>query len=136
MFTIDRLAKLDAIATAVFNALHSALDWLGLKYEDFLVNTTYRVVEAKARAVSKAEDKISALKDAHVAQEAAFEEAKASLKAKYHIAVGILEDKRYELDDALAADLAVAAQQLVAAGKDYDATVDAALDKLDVEVAK
>lgn len=134
MFTIDRLAKLDAIANAVFKALSAGLDWLGLKYEDFLINTTYRVVEAKAAAIDKAGAKISDLEDALVALEAEFEEAKARLQAKYHIALGILEDAHYEKDDALAADLAVAAQQLVAADKDYEATVKAAFAKLDVEI--
>ena len=134
MFTIDRLAKLDAIAATVFGALSSGLDWLGHKYEDFLVNTTYRVVEAKAAAIDKAGAKISDLEDALVALEAEFEEAKARLQAKYHIALGILEDTHYEKDDALAADLAVAVQQLVAADKDYEATVKAAFAKLDVEI--
>ena len=136
MFTIDRLAKLDAIATAVFTALRGGIIWLGDKYEDFLVDATYRVVEAKSRAVSKAEGKIDALNDARIALEADFEEAKARLKAKYQLALGVLEEERYDKDDALRADLAEAGQQLAAAGKDYDATVDAALVKLDVEVAK
>ena len=134
MFTIDRLVKLDAIANAVFKALRSGLDWLGLKYDDFLVNTTYRVVEAKAAAIDKAGAKISDLEDALVALEAEFDEAKARLQAKYHIALGILEDAHYEKDDALAADLAVAVQQLVAADKDYEATVKDAFAKLDVEI--
>ena len=134
MFTIERLAKLDAIATAVFTALRCGLDWLGEKYEDFLVNATYRVVEAKARAVDKVEDKISALKDAHIELEAGVEEAKARMKAEYHLAVGVLEEERFAKDDALAADWAEAQRQLSAAGMDYYATIEAALDKLDVEV--
>ena len=136
MFTIDRLAKLDDIATAVFAALRGGIDWLGLKYEDFLIDATYRVVEAKATAITKAEGKIDALVDAQTALEADFEEAKARLKAKYHLAVGVLEEERYAKADALRADLAEAAQQLVTADKDYDATVDAALAKLGWEVVK
>ena len=136
MFTIDRLAKLDAIATAVFTALRQGLDWLGDQYEDFLLDATYRVVEAKARAVNKAEEKVNALEDARIALEADFEEAKARLKAKYQLALGVLEDEIYEREDALLADLAQAARSLVDAGKDYDATVDAALVKLDWEIAK
>lgn len=140
MFTIDRLAKLDAIATAsataVLTALNSCIDWLDAKYEDFLINATYRVVEAKAAAIDKAEAKISDLEDELVALDAEFEESRARLQAKYHIALGILEDAHYEKDDALAADLAVAVQQRIAADKDYEATVKAALDKLDVEIVK
>ena len=136
MFTIDRLAKIDRIAARIIAALYRGVEWVGDHYEDFLVDATYRVVEAKSRAVSKAEGKIDALVDARIALEADFEEAKARLKAKYQLALGVLEEERYDKDDALRADLAEAAQQLVAAGKDYDATVDAALVKLDVEVAK
>lgn len=134
MFTIDRLAKIDNIATRIIAALYRGVEWVRDHYEDFLVNTTYRVVEAKAAAIDKAEAKISDLEDALVALEAEFEEAKARLQAKYHIALGILEDAHYEKDDALAADLAVAATLLVAADKDYEATVKAAFAKLDVEI--
>ena len=136
MLTIDRLAKIDRIAARIIAALYRGVEWVGDHYEDFLVDATYRVVEAKSRAVSKAEGKIDALVDARIALEADFEEAKARLKAKYQLALGVLEEERYDKDDALRADLAEAGQQLAAAGKDYDATVDAALVKLDVEVAK
>lgn len=134
MFTIDRLAKLDAIANAVFKALSSGLDWLNLKYEDFLVNTTYRVVEAKAAAIDKAEEKISALEDSRSALVAEGVEAKARLLAKHHIALAALKDEIYERYDALLADLAQAARTLAAANKDYEATTRAANDKLGVEV--
>ena len=136
MFTIDRLAKLDAIAAAVFSALRGGIIWLDEKYEGFLIDATYRVAAAKATAITKAEGKIDALVDAQTALEADFEEAKARLKAKYHLAVGVLEEERYAKADALRADLAEAAQQLVTADKDYDATVDAALAKLGWEVVK
>lgn len=134
MFTIDRLAKLDAIANAVFKALDSGLDWLGIKYEDFLVNTTYRVVEAKSRAIDKAADKISDLEDNRSALVAEGVEAKDRLLAKYRIALAVIEDELYEREDALLADLAQAARNLDAAGKDYDATIKAASDKLGVEI--
>ena len=134
MITIDRLAKLDAIANAVFKALSSGLDWLGLKYEDFLINTTYRVVEAKAAAIDKAEDKISALEDSRSALVAEGVEAKARLLAQHRIALSALEDEIYEREDALLADLAQAARTLVAVDKEYEATVKAAFAKLDVEI--
>ncbi len=134
MFTIDRLAKLDAIADAVFKALNSGLDWLGLKYEDFLANTAYRVVEAKERAIRKAEEKISALEDSRSELVAEGAEAKARLLAKHQIALSALADEIYEREDALLADLAQAAHTLAAAGKDYDATIQAASDKLGVEI--
>ena len=134
MITIDRLAKLDAIANAVFKALNSGLDWLGLKYEDFLINTTYRVVEAKAAAIDKAEDKISALEDSRSALVAEGVEAKARLLAQHRIALSALEDEIYEREDALLADLAQAARTLVAVDKEYEATVKAAFAKLGVEI--
>ena len=136
MFTIDRLAKLDAIATAVFTALRGGIMWMGEKYEDFLVNTTYRVVEAKARAVNKAEEKVNALEDSRSAIAAEGAEAKARLLAQHRIALSALADEIYEREDALLADLAMAERNLVDAGKDYDATVDEALVKLDVEIIK
>ena len=134
MSAIDKLAKIDAIATRIIYALRRGCGWVEDKYEDCLVDATYKVVEAKSRAVSKVEDKIAALEDAQIALEANFEEAKARLRAKYQLALGVLEEERYAKDDALRADLAEAVQKLVDAGKDYDATVDAALVKLNVKV--
>ena len=136
MFTIDRLAKLDAIATAVFTALRGGITWMGEKYEDFLVNTTYRVVEAKARAVNKAKERVNALEDSRSAIAAEGAEAKARLLAQHRIALSALADEIYEREDALLAGLALAARNLVDAGKDYDAAVDEALVKLDVEIIK
>ena len=134
MFTIDRLAKLDAIAHGVFTTLREGIDWLGEKYEDFLVNAAYRVAEAKARVASKLGDNINALEDAYNALGKDFEEAKACLKAKYQLALGALEEELDAKDDALRADLAEAVQKLVAANRDYDATIKAASDKLGVEI--
>ena len=134
MFTIDRLAKLDAIANAVFKALSSGLDWLGLKYEDFLVNTTYRVVEAKAAAIDKAEEKISDLEDAKAEVAASCSEAKAKLRADFERLVESLDNAQAEAEAAMHAKIADAALALVAADEDYEATVKAAFAKLDVEI--
>ena len=134
MFTIDRLAKLDAIAAAVFGALSSGLDWLGHKYEDFLVDAAYRVAEAKAAAIGKAEDKISDLEDARSELVAHGVEAKVLLQEKYKAALAALDKELAAKGDKLDTDLAAAAEALVAANKDYDATVRAAYDKLGVEV--
>lgn len=134
MFTIDRLAKIDAIATRTFAALRHGLDWLGDQYESRLVDATYRVVQTKNKALSKAEEKISALKESQRALVAEGVEAKARLRAMHRIALTELEDEIYEREDALLADIAQAARTLVAADKEYEATVRAANDKLGVEV--
>lgn len=134
MLTIDRLAKLDSLATRTFAALRYGLDWLGDQYEIRLVDATYRVAQAKTKAISKAKAKISALEDSRSAILVEIAEAKERLRAEYRIAMSALEDESYEREDALRADLAQAARTLVAAGKDYDATVKAASDKLGVEI--
>ena len=64
MLTIDRLAKIDNIAGSILVALHRGVEWIGDQYEASLVNAAYRVAEAKAAAIGKAEDKISDLEDA------------------------------------------------------------------------
>lgn len=134
MFTIDRLAKLDAIAAAVFKALSAGLDWLGLKYEDFLVNTTYRVVEAKAAAIDKAEAKISDLEDAKAEAAAKYSEAKAKLRADFERLVESLDNAQAKAEADIHDKIADAALALVAADKEYEATVKAAFAKLDVEI--
>ena len=134
MFTIDRLAKLDAIAAAVFGALSSGLDWLGNKYEDFLVNAAYRVAEAKAAAIGKAEDKISDLEDERAELVAYCAESQAILQQKYKAALDALSVEIAAKEDKINAAIAAAAEALVAATKDYDATVRDANDKLGVEV--
>lgn len=134
MFTIDRLAKLDAIANAVFKALSSGLDWLDLKYEDFLVNTTYRVVEAKAAAIDKAEEKISDLEDAGCELRAYVASATAMLVEKHKAALAALGHEVAAKQEKLRADLAAAAEAVVAARKAYDATIKEADEKLDVGV--
>lgn len=134
MFTIDRLAKLDAIAHAVLKALRSGLDWLDLKYEDFLVNTTYRVVEAKAAAIDKAEEKISDLEDAKAEAAAKYNEAKAKLRANFERLVESLDNAQAQAEAAMHDKIVDAALALVAADKEYEATIKAAFDKLDVEI--
>ena len=134
MFTIDRLAKLDAIANAVFKALSSGLDWLGLKYEDFLVNTTYRVVEAKERAISKAEGNIYDLEDEQAEAAAMYIEAKAKLRADFERLIESLDKAKDKAEADMHAKIADAALALVAANNDYDDTIKAASDKLGVEI--
>lgn len=134
MFTIDRLAKLDDIATAVFTVLRSSIDWLGLKYEDFLVNATYRVAEAKAAAIGKAEDKISALNDAGCELEAYVSSEIERLVGKHKAALAALGQEVAAKRDKLQAELAAAAEAQVAARKAYDATIQEAVEKLDVKV--
>lgn len=134
MFTIDRLAKLDAIANAVFKALSAGIDWLDLKYEDFLVNTTYRVVEAKAAAIDKAEDKISDLEDAKAEAAATYSEAKAKLRADFERLVESLDNAQAKAEADMHDKIADAALALVAARKAYDATIQEADEKLAVKV--
>ena len=136
MFTIDRLAKLDAIANAVFGALDSGINWLGIKYEDFLVNTTYRVVEAKAAAIDKAEEKISDLEDAKAEAAATYSEAKAKVRAEFERLVEFLDNAQAKAHADMNDKIADAALALVAADKEYEATVKAAFAKLDVEISE
>ena len=67
MITIDRLAKIDNIAARVIRALYRAVGWIEDKYEDCLVEATYKAVEYKAAAICKVEHKISTLEDASCA---------------------------------------------------------------------
>lgn len=134
MLTIDRLAKIDSIATRSIAALYRGIDWIGDHYEDFLVNTTYRVVEAKAAAIDKTEDKISDLEDARCELAASGAEAKVLLQEKYKAALAALEKELAAKGDKLDGALAAAAEALVAANKDYEATIRAANDKLGVEI--
>lgn len=134
MFTIDRLAKLDAIANAVFKALSAGIDWLDLKYEDFLVNATYRVAEAKAAAIDKAEEKISDLEDAKAEAAATYSEAKAKLRADFERLVESLDNAQAKAEADMHDKIADAALALVAARKAYDATIQEADEKLAVKV--
>ena len=134
MFTIDRLVKIDNLATSIITAMHRFVARMGHKYEDFLVNTTYRVAEAKAAVIGKAEDKISDLEDARSELVAYGVESQAILQQKYKAALDALSAELAAKEDKINADLAAAAEALVTATKDYDATVRDANDKLDVEV--
>ncbi len=134
MLTIDRLAKLDALATLAFTAVRKGVDWLGDQYETRLVNATYRVAEAKAAAIDKTADKILALEDAQAEAAAAYIEAKAKLRADFERLVESLDKAQAKAEADMHAKLADAALALVDAGKDYDATVKAASDKLGVEI--
>ena len=134
MLTIDQLVKIDNLATSIITAMHRFIARMGHKYEDFLVNTTYRVVEAKAAAIGKAEDKISNLEDARSELVAHHVESSAILQQKYKAALDALAAEIAAKEDKINTDLAAAAEALVTATKDYDATVRDADDKLGVEV--
>lgn len=134
MLTIDRLAKIDTIAQRIIAALHRGIEWLGDHYEARLVDATYRVAESKAAAIGKAEDKINDLEDARAELVAYGLEARTILHRKYREALEALTRELEAKDDKLNAELAAAAEALVAANKDYDATVRAASEKLVIEV--
>ena len=134
MLTIDRLTKIDSIATRIITALYRGIEWVGDHYEARLVDAAYRVAEAKAAAIGKAEDKISGLEDARSELVAHGVEAKVLLQEKYKAALAALNKELAANGDKLDTDLAAAAEALVAANKDYEATVWAANDKLGVEV--
>lgn len=134
MLTIYRLAKIDTIATSIIAALHRGIEWVGDHYEARLVDAVYKVAEAKAAAIGKTEDKISALEDARSELVAHGVEAKVLLQEKYKAALAALDKKLAAKGDKLDTDLATAAEARVAANKDYYATICAANEKLDVEV--
>ena len=135
MLTIDRLHKVDTIATRIIAALHRGIEWLGDHYEARLVDATYRVAEAKAAAIDKTEDKISDLEDARAELVAYGVEARTILHRKYREALEALTRELEAKDDKLNAELAAAAGALIEANKEYEATVRAASEKLVIEVA-
>ena len=134
MFTIDRLAKLDDLAIRAFTAVRKGVDWLGDQYETRLVNATYRVVEAKERAISKAEYKVYDLEDEQAEAAASHSEEKAKLRAAFERLVESLDKAQAKTEADMHAKIADAALALVAADKDYEATVKAAFAKLGVEI--
>ena len=134
MLTIDRLHKVDTIATSIIAALYRGIEWIGDHYEARLVDAAYKVAEAKAAAIGKAEDKISDLEDARAELVAYGLEARTILQRKYREALEALTREIEAKEDKISADLAAAAAALVAANKDYDATVQAVSEKLGVEV--
>ena len=64
MLTIDQLAKIDKLVARIITAVYRGTAWVADHYEARLVDAAYRVAEAKAVAIGKAEDKISNLEDA------------------------------------------------------------------------
>ena len=134
MLTIDRLAKIDSLAMRIMATLYRGLEWVGDKYEASLVDAAYKVAEAKAAAIGKAEDKISDLEDARYELVAHGVEARVLLREKYKAALAALDKELAARGDKLGTDLAAAAEELFAATKAYDQTVSAAHEKLGVEV--
>ena len=134
MSAIDKLAKIDNIATRIIYALRRGVEWAEDKYEDCLVDVTYKALEYKAAAIDKAEDKISALEDAGCELEAYTAEAMALLVEKHKAALAALGQEVAARQEKLRAELADAAEAVVAARKAYDAAVQAADEKLGVEV--
>ena len=135
MLTIDQLAKIDDLATRSITAMHRFIARMGARYDDLLVDAAYRVAEAKAAAIGKAEDKISNLEDARSELVAHSAEAKAVLRENYKAALAALNKELGAKWDKLDTDLAAAAESLVAASNDYAATIRAANEKLGVEVS-
>ena len=134
MLTIDRLAKIDSVAMRIIDALYRGVAWIGEHYEASLVAAAYSVAEAKAKAIGKTEDKISDLEDARADLVAHGAEAKVLLQEKYKAALAALDKELAAKADKLDTALAAAAEALVAAEKDYEATVRASSDKLGVDV--
>ena len=134
MLTIDRLHKVDRLALRIIAALDRGIEWVGDHHEALLVNAAYKVAEAKATAIGKAEDKISDLEDKRMDLVAEGAEAKIVLAAKYKAALAALDKDIAQRGDKIGADLAAAAQALVAATKDYEQTIAEATDKLGVGV--
>ena len=134
MLTIDRLHKVDTIATSIIAALYRGIEWIGDHYEARLVDAAYKVAEAKAAAIGKAEDKISGLEDDRAELVASHAEAYTILYRKHREALEALTRETTAKQDKISAALAAAAEALVAANKAYDATILAASDKLGVEV--
>ena len=134
MLTIDRIAKVDSILGSLLTTLYRAAERLGDKHVALIVNAAYKVAEAKAAAIGKIEGKISGLEDDRAELVAYGVEARTILQRKYREALEALTREIEAKEDKLNADLAAAAEALVAANKAYDATMQEAADKLGVEV--
>lgn len=134
MLTIDRIAKVDSLLGSLMVALYRAVERIGDKHETMIVNAAYKVAEAKAVAISKAEDKISDLEDDRAELVAYGVEARTILQRKYREALEALTREIEAKEDKLDIDLAAAAEALIAADKAYEATVKAASYQLGVEV--
>ena len=134
MSTIDLLAKIDTIATRIIAALRRGVEWVADKYEDCLVEATYKAVERKAATIGKVEHKISILEDASCELAAYTAEAMALLAEKHKAALAALGQEVAVKQEKLRADLAAAAEAVVAARKAYDAAIQEADEKLGVKV--
>ena len=134
MLTVDRIAKVDSILGSIITALYRPLEYIGAKHVALIVNAAYKVAEAKAVAIGKAESKISDLEDDRAELVAYAVEARDILQRKYRAALDALAAELVAKEDKIHAGLAAAAEALVAADKAYEATVKAASDKLGVEV--
>ncbi len=134
MLTIDRLAKIDTIASSIIAALYRGIGWIGDHYEARLVDAAYKVAEAKAAAIGKAAAKISDLEDEQAEAAATYIEAKDKLRADFLRLAESFDKAQAKTEAAIQDKLASAALALVAADKAYAATVKAACDKLYMEV--
>ena len=134
MLTIDRLSKIDGIVLRIIPALYRSIEWVGDHYEALIVNAAYKVAEAKAVAISKAESKISDLEDDRAELVAYGAEARDILQRKYRAALDALAAEIAAKEDKIHAGLAAAAKELVAATEAYEDTVKAAYEKLGVGV--
>ena len=134
MLTVDRIAKVDSIIGTLLATLYRAIERIGDKHEALIVNAAYKVAEAKAVAIGKAEDKISDLEDDRAELVAYSVEARDILQRKHREALDALAAELRAKEDNINAGLAAAAEELVAATKAYDQTVSAAYEKLGVGV--
>lgn len=134
MLTVDRIAKVDSILGSLLATLYRAIERIGDKHEALIVNAAYKVAEAKAVAIGKAESKISDLEDEQAELAATYIEAKAKLRADFQRLVESLDNAQAKAEADVQDKLASAALALVAADKAYEATVKAASDKLGVGV--
>ena len=134
MLTVDRIAKVDSILGSLLATLYRAIERIGDKHEALIVNAAYKVAEAKAVAIGKAEDKISDLEDDRAELVAYSVEARDILQRKHREALDALAAEIVAKEDKINAGLAAAAEELVAATKAYDQTVTAAYEKLGVGV--
>lgn len=134
MLTVDRIAKVDSIVGSLLAALYRAIERIGDKHETLIVAAAYKVAEAKAGAIGKAEDKISDLEDDRAELVAYGVEARTILKEVYKAALAALAAEITTKEDKINARLAAAIKELVAATKAYDQTVGAAYEKLGVGI--
>ena len=134
MLTVDRIAKVDSILGSLLATLYRAIERIGDKHEALIVNAAYKVAEAKAVAIGKAESKISDLEDDRAELVAYALETRTILQRKHWAALDALAAEIAAKEDKIHAGLAAAIKELVAANKAYDQTVSAAYEKLGVGV--